>query len=61
MNTKCLACGHVHEWEGRSSYGKNQRFVRIKGNFTIEGDSGVLREVRLYACPICGTVIMEDH
>jgi hypothetical protein len=61
METKCV-CGHVHKWEEESTSDKNQRFTKIQGNFTISrGDySNEIKEVTLYACPICKTVHMSE-
>lgn len=54
----CKACGY-EEYEGENP----SEFIRINGYFTVDSrlHGGQIRTVRLYACPKCKTVVLDDE
>lgn len=65
MELTCKACGH--KGEDIRKDGDSKGFFRIKGEFPMvtEHDSWrevtKSRDVELYACPKCGTVIVSHY
>lgn len=67
---QCKACGYekgfkwIEEDGGSSDYKEvnpgGEEFIKINGHFTTTEDHNT-REVGLYACPECKTVILNDN
>ena len=69
---KCV-CGYVYQEEIKSPTGNwrddilaegERPFIRIDGKFTVQCRGNwedYIKDVRLYACPECGTVRMEAY
>lgn len=66
MSIQCKACkykGEIYNEAGVSPI-TNPKFIEISGvRFVIEDTTRFnnYKEVRLYACPKCGTVRMEEY
>lgn len=57
ISIECKACGHYV----KNVDNKQNEFIRISGNFTIEHDDyhNTIEIISLYACPKCKTVRIQ--